>query len=180
MKSLFDHIPNALTPDEIERVVSLSLSRPFEVGTQHHTTPLQAPIRNCSMMWLEEDWLADKLLRRARDINEKQFQFRLSQSIEMQLVQYRGAKKEHYDWHQDIDWSGQTDLDRKLSLTIQLSCPSSYIGGHLEFDSFTTTADLKQKGSLTIFPAYLRHRVSPVTKGHRIALVAWVKGPPWQ
>ena len=36
---------------------------------------------------------------------------------------------------------------------------------------------LRQKGTIIIFPSFIRHRVTPVTKGVRKSLVVWVDGP---
>ena len=49
-----------------------------------------------------------------------------------------------------------------------------------EFDEINTNADFKKKGTLLIFPSYLRHRVLPVTSGVRRSLVAWFWGPKWK
>jgi len=38
----------------------------------------------------------------------------------------------------------------------------------------------KDKGSVLIFPSYINHKVSPVTKGIRRSLVAWFSGPRWR
>jgi predicted 2-oxoglutarate/Fe(II)-dependent dioxygenase YbiX len=35
------------------------------------------------------------------------------------------------------------------------------------------------KNDICIFPSMLPHRVNPVTKGKRRALVGWIKGPAW-
>ena len=45
-------------------------------------------------------------------------------------------KNQHYDWHADQDsvgYHGQNGKYRKLSLSVQLSDPSEYEGGELEF-----------------------------------------------
>jgi PKHD-type hydroxylase len=33
---------------------------------------------------------------------------------------------------------------------------------------------------MTLFPSFVLHRVTPVTKGTRYSLVAWVSGPPFK
>ena len=43
-------------------------------------------------------------------------------------------KGEHYDWHRDCDVT--TDLQRKISVTVQLSDPSSYEGGELHIKDY--------------------------------------------
>ena len=57
---------------------------------------------------------------------------------------------------------------------------SEYEGGDFEFDEVKTTADFRSKGTVLVFPSYLRHRVLPVTSGIRRSLVAWFVGPRWK
>jgi len=82
----------------------------------------------------------------------------------------------HLTWHTDI--GGKTVNCRKLAMTVQLSDPEEYEGG--KFQIWTggeeyNTLDLK-KGDVCVFPAYLLHRVTPVTKGQRKVLVFWIGG----
>ena len=106
-----------------------------------------------------------------------------------------------YTWHTD---SGADAYDigemRKLSFTIQLSHPDEYEGGHFEwlepngvFDNLrsvdkTINIDdikrrapfsAKEKGSLIVFPSFVHHQVTPVTRGTRISLVGWLVGKPY-
>jgi PKHD-type hydroxylase len=86
----------------------------------------------------------------------------------------------HYDWHMDIDWWGQRMQDRKISIIIVLSNPDEYEGGELQFDDAIGGAVLEEKpakGTVITFPSYLRHKVTPVTKGIRASIVIWVEGP---
>jgi PKHD-type hydroxylase len=38
----------------------------------------------------------------------------------------------------------------------------------------------KQKGAAVLFPSFLLHRVTPVTRGTRKSLVLWVGGSPYK
>lgn len=38
----------------------------------------------------------------------------------------------------------------------------------------------RDKGKLILLPSRTLHRVTPVTRGRRSALVAWIVGPPWR
>jgi PKHD-type hydroxylase len=70
---------------------------------------------------------------------------------------------------------------RKLSLTIQLSDPFSYNGGELHlFTGNEPTIIPKEQGKLISFPSYVLHEVTPVTKGERYSLVAWITGPQFK
>ena len=81
----------------------------------------------------------------------------------------------HYDWHVDI---GPNSINhRKVSITVQLSDPSEYEGGEFEIWSGGEFRRLpKRKGDVILFPSFLLHRITPITKGIRKSLVLWVGG----
>ena len=61
---------------------------------------------------------------------------------------------------------------------LQLTCPSQYEGGNLEILTSGEAVKMpKERGLIVVFPAWTLHQVTPVTKGHRQSLVAWVSGP---
>ena len=73
--------------------------------------------------------------------------------------------------------------NRKIVGIVQLTDPSEYEGGDVQFgiqdkDTKEWYTMNKLKGSLTLFPAFLCHNVTPVTKGIRKSLVMWFGGPP--
>lgn len=64
-----------------------------------------------------------------------------------------------------------------------LTNESEYEGGNLDFEikRKNNTGHLPMKqGSIAIFPSFVLHKVTPVTKGVRYSLVGWVYGPPFQ
>jgi PKHD-type hydroxylase len=67
---------------------------------------------------------------------------------------------------------------RKLSFSIMLTDPEEYEGGELllKSSSFPIKTSNK-KGTIVLFPSYVLHEVTPVTKGTRKTLVGWVLGP---
>jgi PKHD-type hydroxylase len=72
-------------------------------------------------------------------------------------------------------------MTRKISISIPLNDASEYEGGVLELNQGSTIVRMNQKAGLpVIFPSWLTHRVSPVTRGRRYSLVAWVRGPNWR
>ncbi len=83
----------------------------------------------------------------------------------------------HFDWHFDFTYSEPT---RKLGYTIQLSDSKDYEGGNLEFYGYDNEDKMREKGTIILFPSYVWHRVSKVTKGTRLAMVGWVHGPSFQ
>ena len=93
---------------------------------------------------------------------------------------YHGLTGGNYNWHRDEKFDGMGP-HRKLSLVIQLTDPSEYEGGGFEFDGDVHDRPdpslLKSKGTIIVFPSYIKHRAAPVTKGRRESLAAWVEGP---
>ena len=88
------------------------------------------------------------------------------------------ALNQEFNWH--FDMSGY-ESTRKLSYTIQLSDDNEYEGGDLQFGPVVESKpEIRKKGNITIFPSYVWHRVTPVTKGDRYALVGWVHGPTFK
>jgi len=105
------------------------------------------------------------------------------------------GKNQHYGWHtdqsdepyqsDDINFNGKT---RKLSCTLLLNNSNEYEGGDFEFDfrNFKTGSNIKKanelenQGDLIIFPSFMWHRVTPVTKGVRKSLVVWYIEPPFK
>ena len=110
-------------------------------------------------------------------------------------MQYAKYDKGHYfGWHTDqspkpfiSENKNLNNKTRKISLTLQLTDPSEYNGGDFEFKWFSggkelieTTNDLKGMGTLILFPSYIWHQVTPITKGTRESLVNWSVGYPFK
>lgn len=140
-------------------------------------------IRSSQIRWIPQNeewwWLYNKLSNMITTANNELWKFELhSMPEQIQFTEYYATENGHYTWHQDI---GPGILSkRKISITVQLSNPSEYEGGDLEMwsgghQSSVTTA-YKGAGSVFIFPSYMMHRVTPVTKGVRKSFVLWVGG----
>jgi PKHD-type hydroxylase len=92
------------------------------------------------------------------------------------LAQY--AVGDGFDWH--LDASDAESSTRKLSLSVQLTDPSEYEGGRLEFMPQGEIPFSRERGTVIVFPSFLCHRVSRVTSGARMAAVAWAHGPSFR
>ena len=63
-----------------------------------------------------------------------------------------------------------------LSFTLFLSDPSSYDGGALVIDDALESRSIRlSPGELILYPSGALHRVEPVTRGIRLAIVGWVR-----
>lgn len=120
--------------------------------------------------------LFDKMMFIADMTNQAHFDFEIAGIMHgLQLLEYTSNEtKQHYDWHVDI--GGDSSYGRKISMVVQLSDPSEYDGGELQVDEGKPVTMPKERGSVILFPSYMRHRVTPVTRGTRWSLVIWVQG----
>ncbi|MFN0024975.1 MAG: 2OG-Fe(II) oxygenase [Parvularculaceae bacterium] len=139
--------------------------------------------RRSTVAWARRDegfgWLYDRVWDLARGFNDRFFAFEIT-GIEkaLQIARYDADVAGGYDWHTDF---GIHEPTRKLSLSVQLSRPTDYDGGDLEFDlSSEPTPAGRDRGLAIAFPSFVRHRVAPVTKGARYSLVAWINGPRYR
>jgi len=90
-----------------------------------------------------------------------------------------------YNWHMDsnVEMSAMPPV-RKISLTLLLNDSKEFEGGELEiFDGGKLDANLAgtkynlQQGYGVFFASFLLHRIKPIIKGNRKALVMWFSGP---
>ena len=139
-------------------------------------------VRSSRVCWLDNVPEIKGLLIPFIDMgNKNAFGVDLNYQAEIQYTEYYSTEGGHYGWHQDINWGNPDPNDRKLSITVQLSDGDEYEGGTFEFSEVENPPiTSRKKGTVLIFPSYLFHRVTPVTKGVRRSLVAWFWGPRWR
>lgn len=132
----------------------------------------------------KNQWIFDRLNGIIENLNARFFNFDINGYDTIQYSEYHASENGKYDWHVDM-YVGEippTDIEtRKLSLVLWLN--DDYEGG--DFELICTSLDSpvtipKEKGKLIIFPSFLFHRVTPVTKGVRKSLVAWIYGPKFK
>ena len=123
-------------------------------------------------------WIFDRMTMIALQCNNERYGFSLNGFYEpLQLAEY--VEGDFFDWH--LDFGVGENSNRKLSISVQLSDPSAYEGGTLQFMINNKTIDApREQGTIIIFPSFIMHRVTPVTKGTRRSIVAWVSGPPYR
>jgi PKHD-type hydroxylase len=81
----------------------------------------------------------------------------------------RYGEGEEYGMHADAAWMGRvirTDLACTLFLT------ADYEGGELEIDGNGIKCE---PGVAVVYPCWRPHRVKPVTRGERIAVITWMQ-----
>lgn len=104
-----------------------------------------------------------------------------------QPVQYaRYFPDQFYTPHRDDTIKANNPLMRKLSVSIQISDPSSYGGGDFIIENghqdgeYRNVVEFKPRGSIVVFPSIMKHGVTSVTHGVRHSLVCWVMGPNYR
>ena len=109
--------------------------------------------------------------------NHSIFKYNIQELESVKILKYGVGGK--YKWHTDC--GAKETSTRKLTAIVQLSDETNYEGGDLEFGITDETGKnnytaKKTRGSITIFPAFLSHRVTPITKGTRHSLITWMLG----
>lgn len=186
-------VANAFTKEEIERIHSLSHSFNSVQGYimkngENNDRNVDSDYRSSRVSWIllnkNTSWIYDKVLKIATELNSKVWMYDILSIEKLQYSVYESEENGHYDWHIDSTCIGlasnaSTQPEwRKLSISVQLSDPSEYDGGELEFlVSRSATQAPKDLGAMIAFPSFLLHRVNPVTRGKRVSLVAWISGP---
>ena len=143
-------------------------------------------VRGCEVTWVgltaEDQFLRDKLWKHAQLVNSEAFGFDIQLLEPLQYTVYNGENEDHYTWHRDTYFTSNKMYDRKLTIIMQLSDSDDYEGGDLLLEDDFTPAkpiqnEVRSKGSILVFPSFVKHTVTPVTKGIRRTLVAWAIGP---
>jgi PKHD-type hydroxylase len=170
------------TRDEIDKIINDFSTLPIEEAgiASKASGNLLYEVRKSQIQWVPQNqkflWIYERLAGMIKEANDAIWGFDLHAITDaIQFTQYQ-AGGGHYDWHMDI---GPNELSqRKVSLTIQMSDDYEYEGGELEFNKGGTTPEKapRGKGVVVVFPSYLLHRVTEVTKGTRKSMVLWVGG----
>lgn len=147
----------------------------------------QIPDRERRSVLISKENLPEELIQRLyfkiMQLNVKTFRFHLEGFVLHDLpriFKYSAEREDHYGWHRDTLFDPNNQTGRKLSFSIQLTDSKDYDGGDLEFMPQLTNPLQRRKGFLVVFPPYLVHRVTPITRGTRYAIVGWMHGPSFR
>jgi len=189
-------IPSNLCDDIVQHGLSKQESKAF-TGTADDPTPEETAdkIRQSNVSWLNDRWIYNTLHPYVNAANKNAgWNFDWDWSENIQFTKYK--LNQFYDWHQDAYdkvypenyGSNQAGKIRKLSIIVTLVDGSEYDGGDLQInfrhrhkiDEIKTITEIRPKGSVIVFPSYIFHRVTPVTRGTRYSLVNWNLGYPYR
>jgi PKHD-type hydroxylase len=186
MKNVWEVWTSALSAAECDTIVDRAGRYPEQAATVGFDKTIRSDVayRTSIVRWLDvaaEKAIVDRVMGFVQASNRTNFGVDIAMPFDLQFTEYHGSASGKYDWHQDVWLESDRCYDRKLSLVVQLSEPGDYEGGAFEFFGLQAPdATFAPRGSLLIFPSFLQHRVTPVTRGLRRSLVSWVEGPRWR
>ena len=174
-----------------ERIIRDASSLPTQDGLigENGTEVLRDSYRRSKIRFIYANdpkfsYIFDMFWKTAVSANDDFFQFNISRLSFVQFTEYDAKYQGEYKAHHDVFWLNNDPVyHRKLSATVQLSDPNSYVGGNVEMvDSIHTppAEDVRMRGTIFYFPSFMTHAVTPVTSGTRYSLVAWFEGKKWQ
>ncbi len=79
--------------------------------------------------------------------------------------------------HIDNYYSLSNDLDRKITMSVQLSDNKQYDDGHFKI---INSVHKMNRGSVIAFPSFFPHEVEKIKSGTRWSLIGWAWGPYWR
>lgn len=173
------------TNEECDRIISISnkiYPTTASIGGTHENSKVHRSTRSAEIYNVENNaenrWIFEKVSNAVSIINTIHFDYDIVGITHgIQLIEYTSNTdiKGHYDWH--IDSGAGDAAHRKISFTAQLTDPSEYDGCELIINNHAQEiVGTKERGSMHLFPSYMLHKVSPITKGTRHALVIWIHG----
>jgi len=196
-------MPDALTSEEVDYIESEGNTQ-FKLSSSQGSHQGDNAERSSQIAWLDDPIIELMLEELAESANvDAGWVLNLMRPEAVQYTTYEEG--DGYDWHTD----GHQDryaakalvqtathpmplnqtlnpllagLVRKLSLVVNLSSPEDYEGGTLEFlyDGYKHEIPTPNRGSAIVFPSFIHHRITPVTKGIRKSVVMWINGLPIQ
>jgi len=197
-------------PTEIVEIVERDLQTFDSIAADSQIMGQQVDkvIRNSKNAWIPTShWIGGWLWYYIDKVNRENFCYDLTEidGGNIQYTQY--GEGQFYNWHidagvdtcykpQSIPCGGynaqgftlpdkvvaDNEKVRKLSFSLQLSDPTDYTGGEVQFldNSGNNFFAPKQKGTLIIFDSRTKHRVRKVKTGLRKSIVGWAVGPRWK
>lgn len=176
---------NVFTKEECNLLIAIGNAQrnlQATVGTKSGSVETNTKIRESEVSWLYPNqdtvWVFQRLTDIIVNLNDRYFKFDIFGALEgFQFTKYV-APTGHYGKHIDC---GFNNIVRKLSFTLQLSDEKDYEGGDLILHTSDDLMPMKRsQGSIAVFPSYVLHEVTPVTKGTRYSLVSWITGKPFK
>jgi len=174
----YTYAEDILTPDECKQIIKIGKDLKPKLGGLVGNDKGDTKVRKSNISWIypipEQKWIFEKLTKKILYVNNNSFKFNIYGFAEgLQFTHYE-APGGHYTKHIDKHFNY---VIRRLSFSILLNDPSSFKGGDLLLHTESNPSPMpKHLGGMVLFPSYVLHQVTPVTKGERYSLVGWITG----
>lgn len=163
-----------------------------QVGSGGQGGRVDTNIRDTAIQWAPKNDLVECVLTRfiMQANQEALWNFDITEPEQVQIGRYKENQfyKQHIDCYiksGDIIATGNGGgivipmlSQRKISASLLLNDESDYEGGDLMILNETVKA--KKQGTIIVFPSFMAHHVTPVTRGVRYSAVCWMAGPKWK
>lgn len=172
----FLDFPEAFDASECEAIVALAGRAPLEPATVWNgaANHVDARTRQAERCYWSRDsetaWIHERLDALFAEAAAR-FETEVDRVFEdIQFLRY-GVGAHFQSWHSDAG----TDRyeERRISVSVELSYADDYDGGVLEIAPAMGLPRTLPRGGARLFRSRMIHRVTPVTRGVRHALVAW-------
>ena len=156
------------------------------IAESSDTIKVQERVRRSEIHWMAEEKYKDDLLplyseltSKLREVNSRHWNWIIDSWDAFQYSEYDESYKGHYNWHIDYGMKDAIQpLSRKISFSLGISNKDEYEGGDLLIKINENENPIKlDKGEIFVFPSWMLHKVTPVTKGKRRVIVGWGIGP---
>jgi PKHD-type hydroxylase len=173
---MLECFPSLLTADEVKRIRAIAAASNFQDGqssagkfnrsvkSNRHLTPRTDASKQATEIVLAA-------LRRDESFKDLIFPHRI---VPVFLNLYEPGME--YGMHADdpVIQSGPHIIRTDFSMTVFLTDPESYGGGELEIQTPHGEKTVKlPAGDAVVYTTTMLHRVRPVTRGSRLAVITW-------
>jgi PKHD-type hydroxylase len=174
-------VPKVLTSSQCELVIhdasAIGMKRAPVLSKDG--AKVKSYTRTCSSCWVPKStafqWLYNYVAAVTDEVNNEHYQFDITDMQQLQVLRYRPMQ--WFKWHFDT-YDGS---DRKLTMVINLSDPSKYVGGGLQVEGDWENGEKSSdQGAASFFPSWIKHRARAPLLGERWVLVAWITGAAWR
>jgi len=167
-------------PDSVcQAIIDEGLKLPIDeaiIGSGESRKTDESQRKSKTSWFPQNSWVCGLTSHYVNMANRQAWNYEIVGHEEAQFTVYEPGG--YYHFHEDSAQVGLNNF-RKLSIVITITDPVDYEEGHFEFED-GSQPDNRARGSIIVFPSFIKHRVVPVTKGTRYSLVNWFHGPQFR
>lgn len=113
--------------------------------------------------------------------NQTEYFFNVKNHVPALVLDIARPNSGQIEWHADYAiLRGHDALQLKLVGSVQLSHSAECEGGSLQFTGEQTVVGSRERGDLIVYPSFMLHCRTAITRGTRLALLVGAYGPAFQ